>query len=83
GKPARALAVLERPYEQRAWIQLPDERVRMQYMELICNTLIEAYHATGNILKAEDVRMFLSHMGVLSAATYGAEASPTMSSPRQ
>ena len=83
GKPARALAVLERPYEQRAWIQLPDERVRMQYMELMCNTLIEAYQETGNILKAEDVRMFLSHMGVPSAANYGAQASPTQYSPRQ
>lgn len=83
GKPARTLAVLELPYEQRAWIQLPDERVRMQYMELICNALIEAYQATGNILKAEDVRLFLSQMGLPSAAHYGAQTLPRQQFPRQ
>lgn len=66
GKPSRAIALLERPFQQRAWLQLPEEQGRLQFMELMGNTLIEAYQMTGNILKAEDVSYFLSQLGVLS-----------------
>lgn len=74
GKPSRAIALLERPFEQRAWLQLPDERVRATYMELISSTLIEAYEATGHVLKADAVRYFLAQLGVPSQSSLGVRA---------
>jgi len=75
-QPARAIALLERPYEQRAWLQLPEERGRQHFMELMCATLIEAYSATGNILKADDVRYFLAQMGVPMYLNLGVGGQP-------
>ncbi|MCS7302231.1 MAG: hypothetical protein RML15_03645 [Bacteroidota bacterium] len=75
GNARYAIAVLERPYAQRAWLQLPDEYMREQYMKLMCSTLIEAYQATGNILKAEDVRYFLVQLGVQSDVVEGTTGS--------
>jgi hypothetical protein len=77
-QPSRAIALLERPYQQRAWLQLPEERGRMHYMELICATLIEAYDATGNILKADNVRFFLAQVGAPSYLNLGIQGEPAV-----
>ncbi|MCX7929154.1 MAG: hypothetical protein N2663_00295 [Chlorobi bacterium] len=79
GKPGRAIGLLERPYQQRAWIQLPEQRGRNYFMELLCATLIEAYEATGNILKADEVRHFLAHVGAPAYLDLGIEPSEPVS----
>lgn len=79
GKPWRAIALLERPFQQRAWLQLPEEYGRLQFMGLLCNTLIEAYQMSGNILKAEDVGYFLSQLGVPWQQNLGARVDPSFS----
>ncbi len=76
-KPARAIALLERPYQQRAWLQLPEERGRLHFMVLMCATLIEAYEATGNVLKADDVRYFLAQIGEPSHMNLGIRGTTT------
>ncbi len=81
GQPARATSILERPYQQRAWLQLPDERVRNQYMEFICHALIEAYETTGNILKADGVRLLLTQLGTPSASMIGTSSIVPLSTP--
>jgi len=83
GQPARATSILERPYQQRAWLQLPDERVRNQYMELICHALIEAYESTGNILKADGVRSFMAQLGTPSTLMIGTSGIVPLSTPTQ
>lgn len=57
--PGSVIRLLRRPYDQRAWLQVPDRDRRKAHRDRMCGLLISAYQRTKNQAGADRVRQYL------------------------
>jgi hypothetical protein len=57
--PQRVIGKLRRPYEQRAWLQVPDRALRRQHRDRLTGLLISAYQRTKNQAAVDRIRQYL------------------------
>lgn len=57
---ASVIRILQRPYLQRAWMQVADRRIRYAYRDRICGLLIASYYRVGRGDAAKQVEGFLA-----------------------
>ena len=58
-RPVGVLQALQRPYQQRAWMQLGNRTTRRVYRDRICTLMIYAYRRVGREADAKQVEQFL------------------------
>jgi len=56
--PASVIRHLQRPYEQRAWLQVTNLERRHQYRDRVCALLVSAYKRTKNVEAAKRVEEY-------------------------
>ena len=57
--PQRVISKLRRPYEQRAWLQVPDRTQRKRHRDRLTGLLISAYQRTKNPTAAERIQRYV------------------------
>lgn len=57
--PQRVISKLRRPYEQRAWLQVPDRIQRKRHRDRLAGLLISAYQRTKNPTAAERIQRYV------------------------
>ncbi|MBU3741648.1 MAG: hypothetical protein FGM24_05110 [Candidatus Kapabacteria bacterium] len=57
--PQRVIGKLRRPYEQRAWLQVPDRSLRKQHRDRLTGLLMSAYQRTKNQPAADRIKQYL------------------------
>lgn len=57
--PQRVISKLRRPYEQRAWLQVPDRAQRKRHRDRLTGLLISAYQRTKNAAAAERIQRYV------------------------
>lgn len=57
---ASVIRILQRPYKQRAWMQVPDRARRTAQRDRICTLLIASYRRVGRMEDAKQVEDFLT-----------------------
>jgi hypothetical protein len=58
-RPVGVLQALQRPYQQRAWMQVSNRQSRRAYRDRICGLMIYAYRRVGREADAKAVEQFL------------------------
>lgn len=58
--PASVIRLLRRPYEQRAWLQVPDLSKRKAYRDRMCSMLIVSYRRVKNHDAAHRIEDYIS-----------------------
>jgi len=57
--PGSVIRLLRRAYEQRAWLQVPEQTKRRQYRDRLCGLLGSAYRRTKNHAAAQAIDSYL------------------------
>ncbi len=57
--PLRVISKLRRPYQQRAWLQVPDKQLRKQHRDRLTGLLIAAYQRTKNAAAAQAIQQYV------------------------
>ncbi|MBU3699622.1 MAG: LytR family transcriptional regulator [Candidatus Kapabacteria bacterium] len=58
-RPVGVMQALQRPYQQRAWMQISNRQARRMYRDRICGLMIYAYRRVGREADAKGVEQFL------------------------
>lgn len=58
--PGNVIRLLQRPYEQRAWLQVTDHERRSAYRDRVCTLLITSYKRTKNVEAANRIEEYLA-----------------------
>lgn len=58
--PGSVVRMLRRPYEQRAWLQVPDLSMRKYYRDRLCNMLASAYRRMKNVDAATKIEGYIA-----------------------
>ncbi len=66
--PANVIRLLQRPYEQRAWLQVTDKTRRRVYRDRVCTLLAVSYRRTKNLEAAKRVDEYHAVETELNAA---------------
>lgn len=56
---ASVIRLLQRPFEQRAWMQVTNRKKRGEYREHLCRSLEKAYRTVKNVKKADAILEYM------------------------
>jgi anionic cell wall polymer biosynthesis LytR-Cps2A-Psr (LCP) family protein len=65
-RPRNVIHALRRPFEQRAWLQVPDRKRRAQYCDRLCVALEKSYRKTKQQQSADRVRAYVNEVSKLT-----------------
>ena len=57
--PKKVIAALERPFQQKSWIQIKDKTIRYELRNRLCGMLIKAYTKIGRTQDAHDIVSYI------------------------
>ena len=57
--PKKVIATLERPFQQKSWIQIKDKTIRYELRNRLCGMLIKAYTKIGRTQDAHDIVSYI------------------------